>query len=199
MLCFCTYALALAVSRYWLEIFDLEKLGQVQRVQHRNDTIRWQMLKSINAISCSFALAFTVLKILTFEVWSWKSRSRSKSIIFAMMPIDSKYWNLQMSSLGICTSSHHFWDIDILNIWPWKVGQGHRVQHWQCRRQIANIKIYKHQFLHVWFSPRFDLFSRLSQAHKQSYMTWPWLIGKSTHSPKNAKTLTLTMKLKIKE
>ena len=28
-----------------------------------------------------------------------------------------------------------------------KVGQGHGVQHWQCRSQIANVKIYKRRFL----------------------------------------------------
>ena len=67
-----------------------------------------------------------------------------------------------------------------------KVGQGHRVQHWHCRRQIANVKIYKRNFLHFWFSPRFDPCERLSQTDRQtdtqSYMTWPWLIGKSTDS-----------------
>ena len=29
-----------------------------------------------------------------------------------------------------------------------KVGPGHGVQRWQCRSQIANVKIYKHHFLH---------------------------------------------------
>ena len=28
-----------------------------------------------------------------------------------------------------------------------KVGQGHELQHWQCRRQITSVKIYKRHFL----------------------------------------------------
>ena len=76
-------------------------------------------------------------------------------------------------------SFHRFRDIDIWNIWPWKIGQGHRVQHWQCRSQIANVKIYKRRCLHFLFSPRFNLCERLSQTHTQSYMTWLWLYAKS--------------------
>ena len=44
----------------------------------------------------------------------WKSRSRSKSIIFAMTPI------YKCHLLQFCVSSHRFRDIDIWNIWPWK-------------------------------------------------------------------------------
>ena len=51
---------------------------KVEEYTIRNDAIWLKMLKSINVMFCSFAIAFTVFEILTFEVWHWKSRSRSE-------------------------------------------------------------------------------------------------------------------------
>ena len=68
---FCTFALALTVfDIFTFEIFDLEIENQVKVKEYniRNDAIRWQMLKSINITSGSFALAFIVFEILTVEV-----------------------------------------------------------------------------------------------------------------------------------
>ena len=68
-----------------------------------------------------------------------------------------------------------------------KVGQGHEVQHWQCRSQITNVKIYKRHFLHfLLLSPRFDLCERSSQTHtdRQAELhDMPMAIGKSTDLP----------------
>ena len=49
------------------EIFDLEKVGQCQRVRH--DAIRWQIMKSTNFMFCTFTLAITVFEILTYEIF----------------------------------------------------------------------------------------------------------------------------------
>ena len=102
----------------------------------RNDAIQWQMLKSINITSCSFALAFTVFEILTFEVLPWKSRSRSKSTTFKWqhsqwchliantdidIDIEILIANIyKCNLLQFCASSHFFRDIDFWNSWPWK-------------------------------------------------------------------------------
>ena len=68
-------------------------------------------------------------------------------VTFAMMPFDSKYCNLQMSSLTVFTLA-----LNVLEIFTFekfdleKVGEGHEVQHWKCSRHIANV--YKGHFLH---------------------------------------------------
>ena len=72
----------------------------------------------------------------------WKSRSRSKSITSAMMPLDGKYWNLQMSC--VCTLALVHTIFVILTIyWPWRLGQGQRVQHSQWFYSMVNVEIYQ--------------------------------------------------------
>ena len=59
-----------------------------------------------------------------------------------------------------------------------KVGQGNAVQHWQCRRQIANVEIYKRRLLDFYFRQDLtcanDYYTHTrTQTHTQSYMTRP--------------------------
>ena len=64
----CTFALALIVFDIFIfEIFYLENWVKVNENNIRNDAIQWQMLKYISFTSFSFALAFTIFEILTFE------------------------------------------------------------------------------------------------------------------------------------
>ena len=67
-----------------------------------------------------------------------------------------------------------------------KVGQGHGVQHWQCRNQIANVKIYKNPFLH--FDFRHDLTcAHDSYIHRHTHIELhdkAMVIGKIADLPK---------------
>ena len=98
-----------------------------------------------------------LVKIANWNVWPWKFRARSRRKTFETVQFDGKYQPVKTSYFRIFVSSHRFRDIDIWNIWPWKSRSSHGVQHWQCRSQIANVKIYKRNILQFWISPRFDL------------------------------------------
>ena len=65
-----------------------------------------------------------------------------------------------------------------------KVRQGHGVQHWQCRSQIANVKMYKRHFLQSEY--RLDLTcAHDCYKHTQELHDIPMAIGKSTDLPRN--------------
>ena len=104
MLCFSTFALALTVFEILtFEIFDLERQDQGQRVQH---SLWWcYSMANVEIYKC-YLLQFCVSShrfrdIDIWNIWPWKSRSRSKSITFAMMPLVNKYWNPQISSPAV--------------------------------------------------------------------------------------------------
>ena len=102
-----------------------------------------------------------------------------------MMPLDSKYWNLQNNviscSFALVLTVFEILTFEIFDLE--KVDQGHGVQHWQCRSQIANVKIYKRHILHFWFSTKFDLCECLSQTDRQLHDK-PMAIGKIADFPK---------------
>ena len=62
--------------------------------------------------------------------------------MYAITPFDSKWQNLQMSSITFLHNLLPFTDITIL-ILPLIVGQGHGVQFSQLHHSLANVKIYK--------------------------------------------------------
>ena len=57
-----------------------------------------------------------------------------------MAPFDCKYQNIHMSHTQ---SSCRFRDINISNLLPSKVGQGHVVQFPQLHHSMADVKVYK--------------------------------------------------------
>ena len=74
-----------------LESLILKMQGKIMEYSIRNGPVRWQISTCINFILDNFSLALTVFEILTFEIFDLvKSRSRSKSTTFTMMPFDSK-------------------------------------------------------------------------------------------------------------
>ena len=89
-----------------------------------------------------------------------KSRSRSRSIIFKMTPFDDKCPNLQISPTHFCASSYHFGYMQICNCLPSK-SRSNGVQFSHLRHSMANVKIFKRHGLHVLFSLRYELCSRL--------------------------------------
>ena len=110
---------------------------KVKEYNVRNDTIRYQILKSTNIISCSFALALTVFEILTFEKF----------------------------------------DLE-------KVGQG----QWVTGNVAARLQMSKSikVILYICYFRSYLTCAKNchKHTHKQRYLTWPWLIGKSRYLPK---------------
>ena len=75
-----------------------------------------------------FALVVTAFEILTFQDFTLKSRSRSRSTTFAIVYFDGKYQNLNKSFHVFCNSSHSYEDINVSMFDLEKVGHSHKVQ-----------------------------------------------------------------------
>ena len=117
MLCFCTFAFAPTID----EILTWYFLPWKTRSRWNSQwCYSMEILKSINVTSCSFAQTFTVFEIFTFEIFDLDNiRSRSKNITLAMMPFDSKYWNLQKSTLAVLRQLAPFsryWHLKYMNL-----------------------------------------------------------------------------------
>ena len=84
------------------------------------------------------------------------------------MSFDRKYQNQQKSSDDLFAISNGFRDINGLNFWPLKVGQGHEIQSLQWRHSMANIKIYKHLFTFFIFAEEQPVLNRQTQTDRRT-------------------------------
>ena len=89
---------------------------------------------------CACSHRFRDIRII---IWPSKSRSRSRSTIFALTPFDGKCENLQKSPPHFCASSRCLRDIKVLHFGFSHVGQDHGVQFSQWQRLMTNVKITK--------------------------------------------------------
>ena len=64
-----------------------------------------------------------------------------------MVQLGGKYQPLQNLILEHFSIALTVFEILIFEIFDREKDQGHAVQHWQCRSQIANAKIYNRHFL----------------------------------------------------
>ena len=129
--------------------------------------LQWHVLKFTTDSThfCTSSCCFSNIQILNFL--PLKSRLRSRSTTFAMIPFDGKWHNLQKTPTHFCTSSYHFRVINIFNFrppesrsWSWSTIftiisfdgkcqnlqniQTHLgVQFLQRHHSMASVKIYK--------------------------------------------------------
>ena len=86
-----------------------------------------------------------------FKLFTFKNRSRSRSILFRNQPFDDKYQNLQVVpcifALALTISEILAFQIFDLE----KLGQGQGVQFLQLRHSMANIKVNKSRL--IYFPP----------------------------------------------
>ena len=103
------------------QMHDIQKVGQGHRVQFRqlyHSMAICQNLQMSSTHSCASFYRYRDIKMLNYL--PPKSRSRSKSKIFAITPFDGKCQNLQLSPTHFYATSYRFRDINILNILPTK-------------------------------------------------------------------------------
>ena len=67
---------------------------------------------------CASSKHFRDINISNF--WPSKSRTRSRSIIFAMTPFDGKCQTYNSRPMHFCARSHRSRDIKVSNVWPSK-------------------------------------------------------------------------------
>ena len=114
----------------------------------RNHTIRWLMSKSTNVFHILLGSSYRFRDFQIFYIGPSKSRSRSRSAIFAITLFDGKCQNLRMLSENICASSYRFRDITFFNLLPPKGISRSRSAFSQLHHSMANVKIYK-SFAHI--------------------------------------------------
>ena len=98
----------LPIRRYTIsKYFTFKKYVKIMEYNFRNDAIWWQ-IKIYKYLPKIFALALTISDINILNCLSSKSRSRSRSAIFAITSFNGKCQNQQMSLTHFCASSYHF-------------------------------------------------------------------------------------------
>ena len=98
---------------------------------------RRQITKSIKIVLCIFALALIISGYTNFKFVTFTGRSRSRSAIIEMTPLDGKCQNLQMSPTHFLASYYRIRYINFLTFYLQKVGQGQRVQFLQLHLQTS--------------------------------------------------------------
>ena len=117
------------------------KYVKITQYNFRKDTIRKQMSKSTN-VSDTFLRQLLPFQIyINFKFRPLKSRSRSRSTIFAITPFDGNCQSPPMSPTYFALA-RTVSDIQKFKTFHHqKVGRGHGVQSSQLHQSMTNIKI----------------------------------------------------------
>ena len=105
-----------------------------------------------------------------FNIWPWKSRSRSRSTTFVIAPFDGNY-------IIIWKAVWHFFWLTVSEILaseifdPGKICQGHGVQLSQWQLSMSDVKICKNRFTNFCANSH-------HYPHINVWNVWPWNIGR---------------------
>ena len=157
------FALALTLfQRQKQIIFYLQQVRQFSQLHHPMANVKnLQMSPKL----CLLALTFS--EILKFKIFTSKSRSRSRSAIFSIIPFDSKCQNLQTSFFAL---------LIIAKVWHVRMGVTHTYTCTHTQAQKRTNPGYR-RFLRPKNKSRCSIILSSCSENVRTHTYWWWLGG----------------------